>query len=369
MAKYLKLFETHAEYEAYSGGGEMLLPNVSYCKDNNEVHYNPFYETRLIAKFNVTDTDSPTSICYSDAVSSITEIEIDGVVQPSVEYEYTFDTTGEHIVKYTLSDPTSIGDSAFYGCSGMTSVIIPNSVTSIGYGAFEECAGLTSIDIPNSVTSIRSFVFNNCSGLTAINVDENNTAYSSIDGVLFNKSQTELVLYPTGKQGAYTIPNSVTSIGDSAFYVCTGLTSVNIPDSVTSIGIGAFYDCTGLTSVTIPNSVTNIEGETFCGCTGLTSVTIGNSVTIIGASAFTECTGLTSVTIGNSVTDFYENAFWGCTGLTSMVIEATTPPVLADGAFSNTNNFSIYVPSESVDAYKAASGWSTYASRIQPITA
>ena len=122
MSKYLKLFETHVEYEAYSGEGEMLLPNVSYCKDNNEVHYNPFYKTILIVKFNVTDTDKPTEICSSGAAYLFTEIEIDGVVQPSVNYQYTFDTTGEHIVKYTLSDPTSIGESAFLGCSGLTSI-------------------------------------------------------------------------------------------------------------------------------------------------------------------------------------------------------------------------------------------------------
>ena len=277
----------------------MLLPNVSYCKDNNEVHYNPFYETRLIAKFNVTDTDDPTEICGQSGVSSFREIEIDGVVQPSVNYQYTFDTTGEHIVKYTLKDPTSIGDYAFNYCSG-----------------------LTSIEIPNSVTSIGNYAFSLCGLLTEINVDENNTVYSSIDGVLFNKSQTELIQYPEGKQGSYTIPNSVTSIGDWAFYKCSSLTSV----------------------------------------------TIGNSVTSIGESAFEGCSGLTSVTIGNSVTSIGNYTFADCTGLTSIVIDATTPPVLGSSAFYQTNNCPIYVPSESVNTYKKARGWSTYASRIQPIT-
>ena len=138
---------------------------------------------------------------------------------------------------------TSIEGSAFGGCTGLTSVTIPNSVTSIGSSAFWGCTGLTSVTIPNSVTSIGIQAFYDCTGLTEINVDENNTAYSSIDGVLFNKSQTELVCYPYGKQGAYVIPNSVTSIGDYAFYKCSSLTSVTIPNSVTSIGEAAFYRC------------------------------------------------------------------------------------------------------------------------------
>ncbi len=138
---------------------------------------------------------------------------------------------------------TSIGESAFDYCSGLTSVTIPNSVTSIGTFAFSGCSGLTSVTIPNSVTSIGESAFDYCSDLTEINVDENNTAYSSIDGVLFNKSQTELVCYLGGKQGAYTIPNSVTSIGGSAFSGCKGLTSVTIPNSVTSIGGSAFSGC------------------------------------------------------------------------------------------------------------------------------
>ena len=153
---------------------------------------------------------------------------------------------------------TFIGDYAFYGCDGLTSVTIPNSVTSIGDRAFDGCWNLTSVTIGNSVASIGEGAFGGCSRLTVINVDENNTAYFSIDGVLFNKSQTELILYPRRKQGAYTIPNSVTSIGRSAFRECSGLTSVNIPNSVTSIKDYAFEGCSGLTSVTIPNSVTSI---------------------------------------------------------------------------------------------------------------
>ena len=127
---------------------------------------------------------------------------------------------------------------------------IPNSVTSIGYWAFYECTGLTSIEIPNSVTSIGYDAFERCTGLTSINVASDNPNYCSVNGVLFNKNRTMLISYPGGKQGVYSIPNSVTSIGEGAFCECYGLTSVTIPGSVTGIGDGAFYECSGLTSIT-----------------------------------------------------------------------------------------------------------------------
>jgi PKD repeat protein len=140
---------------------------------------------------------------------------------------------------------TSIGDSAFYVCASLTSVTIPNSVTSIGASAFYACHSLTSVAIPNSVTSIGYSAFANCTRLSAITVDALSSAYSSMDGVLFNKSQTTLIQYPRGKAGSdYTIFNSVTSIGARAFNGCHNLTSVTIPNSVTNIGNGAFFGCT-----------------------------------------------------------------------------------------------------------------------------
>jgi hypothetical protein len=151
-------------------------------------------------------------------------------------------------------------------------------------------------------------------------VDTNNPAYSSVAGVLFDKSQSRLIQYPAGEAGSYTIPNSVTSIGNDAFGACTSLTSVTIPNSVTSIGEGAFFDCTGLTSVSMGNSVTSIGDWAFFECTGLTSVSMGNSVTSIGDSAFFDCTGLTSVSMGNSVTSIGNDAFGACTSLTSVTI-------------------------------------------------
>jgi tetratricopeptide (TPR) repeat protein len=217
---------------------------------------------------------------------------------------------------------TSIGYRAFYGCTRLTSVTIPNSVTSIGSNAFSGCTGLTSVTIPNSVTEIGyttfgyaadgSSVFSGCTRLTSIVVDNQNPKYTSNSGVLFDKLMQILIKYPGGKTGSYTIPNSVTSIGYRAFSGCTGLTSVTIPNSVTSIKggdvPGVFSGCTGLTSVTIPNSVTDIGEGAFSGCTGLTSVTIPNSVTSIGYRAFSGCTNLREVTISRR-TSVFNGAF------------------------------------------------------------
>ena len=269
----------------------------------------------------VVSSDNKVTItdCKESASGAITiPSEIDGKPVTSIGDDAFF--WCDSLASITIPNSvTSIGKGAFHNCTGLTSITIPNSVTSIGAWAFYNCPGLTSITIPNSVTSIGDKAFGGCTGLTSINVASDNNYFSSNNGVLFNKKKTELIGYPAGKsQTSYTIPNSVTSIGDGAFYGCTGLTSITIPNSVTSIGEWAFYNCPGLTSITIPNSVTSIGACAFDSCTGLTSITIPDSVTSIRGSAFIGCTGLTSITIPNSVTSIGAGAFDGCTGLTSI---------------------------------------------------
>jgi PKD repeat protein len=196
----------------------------------------------------------------------------------------------------TVSIPNSvtiIGGSAFQGCSALTTVTIPDSVTTIGGSAFQDCSGLTTVNIGSGVTNIGNFAFMGCFDLTAIDVDTDNSAYVSIDGILYNKDVTTLVRCPPGKTGSLTIPNSVTTIGYCAFYGCTALTSVTIPNSVTTIDDYAFMGCIALNSVTIGNNVTSIGSSSFYGCTGLTSVNMPDSVTSIGSSAFRDCSALT----------------------------------------------------------------------------
>ena len=174
----------------------------------------------------------------------------------------------------TMPDFNSTSDNPWYEHrNAIKSVIIDNGVTSIGRSAFSGCSSLASITIPNSVTSIGNRAFGDCSSLTSIHVANDNPNYYSVEGVLFNKYMTTLIQCPGGKHGIYIIPSSVISIGESAFEDCTSLTSVTIPNSVTSIGASAFEDCIGLTSVTLPSSVTSIGWWAFDYCIGVTSVT------------------------------------------------------------------------------------------------
>lgn len=201
--------------------------------------------TYKVSKYSTTITG-----CNKSAKGAITmPSKIDGMPVTSIGDWAFRDCTGLTSIMIPNS-VTSIGNGTFNGCSSLTSITIPDSVTSIGYYAFWDCSGLTSITIPNSVTSIGYVAFSGCTGLTSINVASGNNYYSGNNGVLFNKKKTELIRYPAGKsQTSYTIPDSVTSIRGNAFAGCTGLTSIAIPNSVTSIGDWAFDGCTGLKDV------------------------------------------------------------------------------------------------------------------------
>lgn len=202
-------------------------------------------------------------------------------------------------------------------------------------GAFQGCSGLKSVVIPNSVKSIGSSAFYGCN-VTDIYITDIG-AWCDISGIkeLMSYGSKNKKIYLNGTEiKDLVIPNGVTSIDSQAFYCCTNLTSVVIPDSVTSIGQSAFHGCTSLVSVTIGNSVTSIGQCAFDGCTSLTSVVIPDSVTSIGLCAFGWCTRLTSVIIGNSVTSIGQDVFYDCKSLTSIVIPDSVTSI-GTQAFSN----------------------------------
>ena len=226
-------------------------------------------------------------------------------------------------VSFIIPDSvTSIGDSAFWGCSSLQSVTIPDSITSIGNWAFSGCSSLQSVTIPDSVTSIGNWAFELCKSLQSVTIPDSVTSIG--DSAFWGCSSLQSV----------TIPDSITSIGNWAFSGCSSLQSVTIPDSVTSIGNWAFELCKSLQSVTIPDSVTSIGDSAFWGCSSLQSVTIPDSVTSIDNCAFGRCSSLQSVTIPDSVTSIGNYAFYGCSSLQSVTIPDSVTSI-GKGAFSS----------------------------------
>ncbi len=291
------------------------------------------------------------------------------------------DSQRKEIKEYVIPDDvTSIGEHAFSGCAGLTSIEIPNSVTSISEHAFYKCTGLSTVTIPSSVATISKYAFSESSKLNTVIIEDGVT---SIDKYAF---------YGCTGLTSVNIPGSVTSIGEYAFSKCSGLTSITIPESITKIDIGNFSGCTGLISVNIPNSVTAINGYAFSGCTGLTSINIPNSVTFIGICAFNGCIGLASVTIPNSVHSIRGNAFSSCSCLTSIAIGSgveyiyyqafakcpeltdvycyavNVPSMRNNNGTSVTDGFkdsyieyaTLHVPEASVQDYKAIEPWKNF---------
>lgn len=255
--------------------------------------------------------------------------------------------------------------------SAMTSAIVGNCVTQILHGPnnrhspFRQCSGLTSVLLPSSLRFIDDYSFAWCVSLTGITIPSGVTSIGTNEILQDGGGDERGAFYDCRALADVYIPKTVTTIGKCAFMSCSGLTSIDIPDSVTTIGSRAFCFCGGLTSITIPSGVTTIGDSTFWGCSGLTSVVIPSGVTSIGSYAFNNCSSLTTVNIPSRVTTIGDFAFYTCTSLTSIICNATTPPTCGVSAFYGTNDCPIYVPASAVDAYKSATNWSRYSSRIQ----
>ena len=257
---------------------------------------------------------------------------------------------------------TTIGYRAFYKCSSLNSVSIPNSVTSIGKEAFQGCSRLTSVNIPNSVTSIEEAAFRDCSGLTSIVIPNSVTfvGWSVFSGC------SSLI--------SVSIPNSLNTISNYMFYKCVSLKSVSIPNSVTGITYYSFYGCKSLTSIEIPSNVTYIGDYTFMNCSSLTSVDIPNNVNSIGLSAFADC-NLTFVKIGNNAKYIGSCAFASNEELTDVYCLAETVPIVNTGNYegrtktdifkgSHIEDVVLHVPAASVNLYKDVEPWKSFKSIV-----
>ena len=342
----------------------------------------------------VTAEDGTESWIYIDGTIDGTNIEIfkgswkctiDKNTKGSIDLNEVWSESGGSGTHYQV---TNIGNHAFFGCSGLASVVIPSSVTSIGISAFLYCSGLTSVVIPSSVTSIGDHAFCNCSNLTSIDISSSvtsigNDAFSGCSGL-----------------NSVKIPSSVTSIGNWAFEGCIGLTSVAIPYSVISIGVGAFARCIGLTSIVvesgnpvydsrnncnaiietasntmiagckntmIPSTVTSIGGGAFYYCSSLISVVIPSSVTSIGNSAFSHCSGLISITIPSSVTSIGSSAFYDCSVLNSVTSCITEVFETETDAFKGCENATLYVPRGLVSTYQSTADWNRFNKIVESI--
>ena len=252
---------------------------------------------------------------------------------------------------------TSIGDNAFYGCTEIGDIILPDSLTTIGTKAFESCIGLHTINlpknlisigneafrycsglkvvfIPTSLTTIGEGAFNGCFALTDFLVSNDNPIFRSIDGVLFNTEGTILICYPQGRNGGYIIPDGVTTVSSYAFYSCMELNSIVFPDSIVSIEKMAFQSCSGLSTVTLRNGLKKIGEKAFCYCTGLREITFPDSVDIISDEAFRGCSSLNNVITPRNTVSIGSSAFSSCTSLTNFVMQIGVISI-GDYAFYN----------------------------------
>ena len=321
--------------------------------------YDAFYDCSSLTSINIPDGVTTIGSYAFYGCSSLESITI----PDSVTEIYNDAFFGcKRLKSITIPDSvTEIDNSAFWGCSSLESVTLGNGVTTINNCTFYSCRKLKNINIPDGVTSIGDGAFQYCSSLESINIPNSVTF---IDGWAFDGCSS---------LKSINIPDGVTKIGRSTFEDCSSLVSINIPDGVTSIGSYTFYGCSSLVSINIPDGVTKINSRAFDGCSSLVSINIPDGVTSIGSSAFYDCSSLTSITIPDSVTKIGYYAFSMCSSLANVYCKPTTPPTVdfSDilghwSAFgSNASGRKIYVPAESVDAYKEAEGWSEYAKRIE----
>ena len=335
--KYIKTFDYHTQYEDYVS--EKESPNVSYCKDTGDVHYDSIKYIKIT--YNVENVSTPTKLFnyIQDEITASNEFEsvnIDNKNVPLSDIQfgtYQFEEVGQHVVKFyiPLMD-TSITDELFKACTNIVEVSISYSnIDTIGEEAFSGCTNITKVVLPISIKVIKRYAFYGTTKLSEINLQ------------------------------------NITTLEEHAFHN-SGISEANLNSLIGSIPTFAFMSCSNLVNVTISNAVTSIGNNAFQLCMHLSSIVVPNSVTTIGYNAFNYCTQLRNITLSQNLSYIDEGAFGYVTNAT-ITIYATTPPELGTNALPQQmgNINSIYIPSESISAYESASGWSSFAGLFYPI--
>lgn len=386
--------------------GEATFAN---CVDLTDINF-PQGLVR-IGKRAFRDCNGLTSVVFSEGLTSIEDETFDGckglvnVVLPESVTSIGEDAFLGCSQLESINLPrglTYLGEGAFSGCSSLSSdIILPEGLTYLGEGAFSQCSSLScAIVLPEGLTSVPWCCFSGCSSIPSVTLSPNiasieDSAFSrcsSLASVNLSEGLISIGEYAFGYCNSLTeitLPDGLTDIGPSAFSECRNLAEISLPESLTFIGSRAFQS-TNLTSITIPGGVSSIEEDTFLACAHMTHVTLSEGVTsigegafrysgglitidfpeslkTIGTSAFESCQSLTSITLPANLEMIQGRAFYDCKKITSITLLATIPPTLERSAFYQIKDFAIYVPSESLDAYREAPGWASYYNIIYPI--
>ena len=334
MAEFLKKFSAHTDYNTYINSGDAVLPNVSKCDNIGHVHYTDA-DSKVVLK-----TGQMIYIASSSFMNGIHEKSF--IVDPPVTKDQirAMQFNGGSQIIFPEGKLVELGDNAFYGCTGMTHIYIPEGVTRIGTWAFYDCINLIGVRFPSTLTEINYAAFDGTVRLASINIPKNVTR---IDPGAFDACQSVKKVTVNGSNTVYS--SSGNSIIEKATNtLIAGFNCTEIPSAVTSIADYAFRHLNGIKDIALPNAVTSIGKNAFFSCTALRTVSIGSGITNIGDNAFSQ---------GNA--------------LESLTINATTPPTIGTSIiyrYKNPEDIKIYVPSGSVDTYKAAEGWSDYAAQI-----
>ena len=287
--------------------GCSALKNITLSDGITNIGYQAFYNTGYYNADGEESNWKNNTLYIGNYLIEVNAQKLNnGILNGEIPSEYIIKPGTKTIADMAFTDCKGyIEYKDFENCVGLTSIKLPDGMVNIGNGVFDGCTKLASIEIPKSVKNIGNSAFSGCISLTGINVSENNTAYCSENGVLYNKAKTEIMRFPCQKTDtSFTIPNGVTGIANGAFENCRNLTGITIPKGAKSIGDDVFSNCEGLTSITIPDGVTSIGSSAFYKCIALTSAVIPNTVTSIGNNAFLNCNKLKDVYYDGSAEDW-----------------------------------------------------------------